>query len=113
MSFRLFLTLAAFALLLAFGLAAPAAAQDDPGAIRVGVVVQGPDGLPQTFCVTLEPGATGLDALEATGLPLASEQGPLGATVGLLMWFWVSVYVVLLGAELNVALLKVAGSTEG
>jgi len=39
--------------------------------------------------------------------------GPLGATVGLLMWFWVSVYVVLLGAELNVALLKVAGSTEG
>jgi len=81
MSFRLFLTLAAFALLLAFGLAAPAAAQDDPGAIRVGVVVQGPDGLPQTFCVTLEPGATGLDALEATGLPLASEQGPLGAMV--------------------------------
>lgn len=37
--------------------------------------------------------------------------GPLGATVGLLMWFWVSVYVVLLGAELNVALMKVAGST--
>jgi membrane protein len=30
--------------------------------------------------------------------------GPLGATVGLLMWFYVSVYVVLLGAELNVAL---------
>lgn len=39
--------------------------------------------------------------------------GPLGTTVGLLMWFWVSVYVVLLGAELNVALLKVAASTEG
>lgn len=37
--------------------------------------------------------------------------GPLGATVGLLMWFWVSVYVVLLGAELNVALMKLAGST--
>lgn len=39
--------------------------------------------------------------------------GPLGATVGLLMWFWVSVYVVLLGAELNVALVKVARSTDG
>ena len=37
--------------------------------------------------------------------------GPLGAAVGLLMWFWVSVYVVLLGAELNVALIKVAAST--
>jgi len=37
--------------------------------------------------------------------------GPLGATVGLLMWFWVSVYVVLLGAELNVALMRIAGST--
>ena len=39
--------------------------------------------------------------------------GPLGATVGLLMWFWVSVYVVLLGAELNVALRIVAASTDG
>jgi membrane protein len=39
--------------------------------------------------------------------------GPLGATVGLLMWFWVSVYVVLLGAELNVALMRGAASTEG
>ena len=35
--------------------------------------------------------------------------GPLGATVGLLMWFYVSVYVVLLGAELNVALANRAG----
>jgi membrane protein len=35
--------------------------------------------------------------------------GPLGATVGLLMWFYVSVYVVLLGAELNVALATQAG----
>lgn len=68
-------------LLLALAAAPRALAQDDPDAIRVGVVVQGPDGLPQTFCVALEPGATGLDALEATGLPLASEQGPLGATV--------------------------------
>ena len=39
--------------------------------------------------------------------------GPLGTTVGLLMWFWVSVYVVLLGAELNVALVRVARSTDG
>ena len=36
--------------------------------------------------------------------------GPLGATVGLLMWFYVSVYVVLLGAELNVALATRAGA---
>jgi len=39
--------------------------------------------------------------------------GPLGAAVGLLMWFWVSVYVVLLGSELNVALMRGAASTEG
>jgi uncharacterized BrkB/YihY/UPF0761 family membrane protein len=30
--------------------------------------------------------------------------------VGLLMWFYVSVYVVLLGAELNVALATRAGA---
>lgn len=30
--------------------------------------------------------------------------GPLGAAVGLLMWFFVSIYVVLLGAEVNVVL---------
>jgi uncharacterized BrkB/YihY/UPF0761 family membrane protein len=30
--------------------------------------------------------------------------------VGLLMWFYVSVYVVLLGAELNVALAMQAGA---
>lgn len=38
--------------------------------------------------------------------------GPLGAAVALLMWFWVSVYVVLLGAELNVALLELRASTK-
>ncbi len=38
--------------------------------------------------------------------------GPLGAVVALLMWFWVSVYVVLLGAELNVALMEQHASTE-
>jgi membrane protein len=30
--------------------------------------------------------------------------GPLGAVVGMMMWFWVSAYVVLLGAELNAEL---------
>ena len=30
--------------------------------------------------------------------------GPLGAVVGVMMWFWVSAYAVLLGAELNAAL---------
>ena len=30
--------------------------------------------------------------------------GPLGAVVGVMMWFWVSAYVVLLGAELNAEL---------
>jgi len=39
--------------------------------------------------------------------------GPLGAVVVLLMWFWVSVYVVLLGAELNVALQAEHASTPG
>jgi membrane protein len=39
--------------------------------------------------------------------------GPLGAVVALLMWFWVSVYVVLLGAELNVSLMEAHASTRG
>ena len=30
--------------------------------------------------------------------------GPLGAVAGVMMWFWVSAYVVLVGAELNAAL---------
>lgn len=30
--------------------------------------------------------------------------GPIGAVVGVMMWFWVSAYVVLLGAELNAEL---------
>jgi membrane protein len=30
--------------------------------------------------------------------------GPLGAVVGVMMWFWVSAYLVLFGAELNVEL---------
>jgi membrane protein len=38
--------------------------------------------------------------------------GPLGAAIALMMWFWVSVYVVLLGAELNVSLLVARASTQ-
>ena len=30
--------------------------------------------------------------------------GPLGTVAGIMMWFWVSAYTVLLGAELNAAL---------
>jgi membrane protein len=30
--------------------------------------------------------------------------GPLGAVVGVMMWFWVSAYAVLLGGELNAEL---------
>jgi len=53
---------------------------DDP--IQVGVVVQGADNQPQTFCVTLdreEP--TGEDALLATGLNIIADKGPMGTTV--------------------------------
>ncbi len=41
--------------------------------------------------------------------------GPLGAVVGVMMWFFVTVYVVLLGAELNAELeLQTArDSTDG
>ena len=41
--------------------------------------------------------------------------GPLGAVAGVMMWFWVSAYVVLLGAELNAELeLQTShDSTEG
>ena len=36
--------------------------------------------------------------------------GPLGAVAGVMLWFWVSAYVVLLGAEVNSALEKRAGN---
>lgn len=59
-----------------------AVAQDDPAGIRVGVVIQGPDGLSRTYCVQLStPNPTGLDALIATGATLALEQGTLGTAV--------------------------------
>jgi len=38
--------------------------------------------------------------------------GPLGAVVGVMMWFWVSAYAVLLGAELNAEIeLQTAGES--
>ncbi|HVO71567.1 MAG TPA: ABC transporter substrate-binding protein, partial [Aggregatilineaceae bacterium] len=60
----------------------PSVARDGAGTIQVGVVVQGADGPPQTFCVTLSGGRqTGLDALQATGLPITTEGGTMGTTV--------------------------------
>lgn len=56
-------------------------AQERDG-IRVGVVVQGADGVPVSFCVTLnEPEPTGWDALQATGLDILADIGPIGTTV--------------------------------
>jgi membrane protein len=44
-----------------------------------------------------------------------STYGPIGAVVGVMMWFWVTAYVVLLGAELNaeLELQTTHDSTEG
>jgi membrane protein len=39
--------------------------------------------------------------------------GPLGAVVGLMMWFYVSAYVILLGAELNAALEAYTPGADG
>jgi iron complex transport system substrate-binding protein len=69
--------------------AAPVAAQQGGGTagpglgtIQVGIVVQGADELPQTFCVTLDgENPTGLDALKATGLDIATSSGPQGTLV--------------------------------
>jgi hypothetical protein len=48
--------------------------------IRVGVVIA-IRGAVNTYCVRLPAGATGLDALEATGVDLMAQRGPLGAMV--------------------------------
>ncbi|WP_119066092.1 ABC transporter substrate-binding protein [Aggregatilinea lenta] len=57
-------------------------AQGDDPTIQAGVIVQTGDGNVQTFCVTLDGDApTGVDALEATGLDLAVDQGSTGASV--------------------------------
>ncbi len=54
----------------------------DGDTIQVGVVVQGADGLPQTFCVTLPTAeAYGVDALIATGLDVIAESSTMGTTV--------------------------------
>ncbi|NDJ78460.1 MAG: ABC transporter substrate-binding protein [Chloroflexi bacterium] len=50
--------------------------------IQVGVVVQGADGQPQTFCISLEgESPNGIDALVATGLDVVLETGSLGSAV--------------------------------
>jgi iron complex transport system substrate-binding protein len=65
--------------------AGPVMAQDGgetPQPIQVGEVIQGADGLPQTYCVTLSgENPTGLDAIQATGLDIATSSGPQGTLV--------------------------------
>lgn len=69
-------------LLVLEGLPQAVQAQGDGEPIQVGVVVLGADQTSQAFCLTLPvAGATGLDALEATGLELAVETGTMGSTV--------------------------------
>ncbi|WP_198377069.1 YihY/virulence factor BrkB family protein [Neoroseomonas rubea] len=94
------------------------------GLVFIGLVVVyrlGPSGRHPGLLWTL-PGAvvaTLLWAVASAGFTLYVSNfatydlmyGPLGAVVALLMWFWVSVYVVLLGAELNVALMVAHAST--
>lgn len=48
--------------------------------IRVGVVIA-IRGAVNMYCLRLPSGATGLDALEATGVDLMAQRGPLGAMV--------------------------------
>jgi iron complex transport system substrate-binding protein len=58
----------------------PSKAQDD--GIHVGVVIQGPGGQPQTYCVTLAgENPTGADAIQATGLDVITESSSRGQTV--------------------------------
>ena len=65
--------------------AVPVMAQDGSGTpepIQIGVVIQGADGLPQTYCVTLSgENPTGLDAIQATGLDILTSSGPQGTLV--------------------------------
>ncbi|MBI5957584.1 MAG: ABC transporter substrate-binding protein [Chloroflexi bacterium] len=62
--------------------ALPSFAQDDPLPVKVGVVIQGPEGKLETYCVDLDPEKTmGLDALAATGLEVNSSGGAMGAMV--------------------------------
>jgi hypothetical protein len=50
------------------------------GTLRVGVIVM-LRGVVNTYCVRLGAGATGLEALQATGIDLMAQRGPLGAAV--------------------------------
>jgi iron complex transport system substrate-binding protein len=61
----------------------PSKAQtEDDTSIQVGLVIQGADNQPQTYCVTLDSDhRTGLDALQAAGLDLNVESGSMGSTV--------------------------------
>jgi hypothetical protein len=72
-------------LVLAAGWVFPWSARAQDGGtepIQVGVVIQGADGLPQTFCVTLDSeNPTGLDAVQATGLDIVTSSGPQGTLV--------------------------------
>lgn len=63
------------------GLVALAQTPESAG-LRVGVVVKGLGGRTSTYCVTLAPEKnTGLDALQATGIDMNLQIGPLGAAV--------------------------------
>lgn len=69
-------------LLAALLIVLPAAAQGDENPIQVGVVIQGAEGVPQTYCVTLDSEhRTGLDALNATGQAVLVETSSNGTTV--------------------------------
>jgi iron complex transport system substrate-binding protein len=80
---RILITSAGLLLLFLFGLMVrSAAAQDGGGPIQVGVVIQGADGLPQTYCVALNGDhPTGLEAVLATGLEITTSSGPQGTLV--------------------------------
>lgn len=92
------------------------------GALLVGVIFlllamvfrYGPSHQPRTWRAVM-PGAVVATILWMVASALFSiyvgrlatydrTYGPLAAAVGVMMWLWVSVYVVLLGAELNAAL---------
>ncbi|MBX3065992.1 MAG: hypothetical protein KF726_23640 [Anaerolineae bacterium] len=57
-----------------------AAAQTPTGTIRVGVLLS-LRGEVSTYCLDMPANANGLDALEATGIDVAAQRGPLGAAV--------------------------------
>ena len=48
--------------------------------LQIGVVIS-LHGQVKTYCVSVPPSATGLDALEATGVDVLAQRGPLGAGI--------------------------------